>query len=155
MIKGALRGALSESVLRACKILNRKYNSSSARLSKPKSLYERLGGYDVIAAFVTDYIMRIRADPKFARFGYGRGADKKMRDMQLNIDYMCKVAGGSNYYMGRDMKTTHAGLGVTEDEWKENMKYMAEALDKYKIPKREKEEVLALVEHMRRDIVEK
>jgi hemoglobin len=118
-------------------------------------LYERLGGYDVIAAIVTDYIGRIRADPQFARYASSRGTDKKMRDLQLNIDYMCKVTGGHNYYMGRDMKTTHAGLGITGAEWKANMRYMAESLDKHKIPIREKEEVLALVENMRPEIVEK
>jgi len=121
----------------------------------PKSLYERLGGYDVIAAFMTDYVSRIRADPQFARFSGGRGTDKKKRDLQLNIDYMCKVTGASNYYLGRDMKTSHSGLGITEAEWAANMKYLSEALDKFKIPNKEKEEVLALVSHMKQDIVEK
>jgi hemoglobin len=120
-----------------------------------KSLYERLGGYDVIAAFVTDYINRIRADSQFARFGTSRGNDKKKRDLQLNIDYMCKATGGTNYYMGRDMKTTHAGLSITEQEWEANMKYMTEALERYQIPLKEKREVLAIVENMKRDIVEK
>ena len=120
-----------------------------------KSLYARLGGYDVIAAFVTDYISLIRADPNFVRFSTSRGTDKKMRDLQLNIDYMCHLTGSSHYYMGRDMKTTHAGLGITESEWKANMKYMADALAKHNIPLRERDEVLALVEGLRRYIVEK
>lgn len=119
------------------------------------SLYVRLGGYDTIAAFMTDYVSRIRADPKFARFSGGRGIDKKKRDVQLNIDDMCKVTGGSNYYMGRDLRTSHAGLGITEAEWEANMKYMAEALDKYQVPRREREEVLALVAKMKPDRVEK
>jgi len=124
-------------------------------MAAEKSLYERLGGYDAIAAFVTDYIMRIRADPNFSRFGTSRGTDKKKRDPQLNIDYMCKISGGSNYYMGRDMKTTHAGLGITQAEWEANMRYMAEALDKYRVPEKERGEVLALVTHMKPEIVEK
>ncbi len=78
-----------------------------------------------------------------------------MRDLQLNIDYMCKVTGGPMYYLGRDLKTSHSGLNVTEDEWQLNVRYMVEALDEYKIPQKEKEEVLALVEDMRRDIVER
>jgi hemoglobin len=119
-----------------------------------KSLYDRLGGYDVIAAFMTDYVNRIRADPRFARFGGGRGTDKRLRDLQLNIDYMCKVTGGPMYYLGRDLKTSHAGLGITEDEWTANMKYLAEALDECKVSQKEKEEVLALVDGMKRDIVE-
>jgi hemoglobin len=123
-------------------------------LAKEKSLYERLGGYDGIAAFVTDYILRIRADPQFARFSSGRGTEKKRRDLQLNIDYMCEVTGGSNYYMGRDMKTTHTGLGITEEDWEMNMRHMAAALDHNNVPQKEKEEVIALVEKMRRDIIE-
>jgi hemoglobin len=129
---------------------------SEVTLTQPgKSLYERLGGYDVIAAFVTDYVNRIRADQRFARFGTGRGNDKKKRDLQLNIDYMCKVTGGTNYYLGRDMKTTHAGLNITEAEWQANMRYMTEALEKYDIPIKEREEVLAIVANMKRDVVEK
>jgi len=120
-----------------------------------KSLYERLGGYDVIAALVKDYIAMIRADPDFSRFGTGRGIDKKQRDTQLNIDYVCHITGGSNYYMGRDMKTTHAGLGITAKEWQANMKYIADALGKNRIPEREKQEVLKLFEQMKPDIVEK
>jgi hemoglobin len=122
--------------------------------SADKSLYQRLGGYDGIAAFFTDYVNRMRADPRMARFSGGRGTDKKARDLQLNIDYMCKVTGGPMYYLGRDLRTSHAGLNITEDEWQASMRYMAEALDAHKIPPKEKEEVLALIESMRRDIVE-
>lgn len=124
-------------------------------MASEKSLYERLGGYDAIAAFVTDYINRIRADPNFSRFGTSRGTDKKAKDLQLNIDYMCKITGGSHYYIGRDMKTTHTGLDITQAEWEANMRYMREALDKYHVTQKEKEEVLALVANMREEIVEK
>ncbi len=33
-----------------------------------KSLYQRLGGYDVIAGIVDDFLGRMREDPKFQRF---------------------------------------------------------------------------------------
>jgi hemoglobin len=119
-----------------------------------KSLYERLGGYDVIAAIVNDYISAMRADPHFSRFSGGRGTDKKNRDFQLNIDILCAFTGGPCYYMGRDMKTSHTGLGITESEWEAQMKYIASALDKSKVPQKEKGEVLAIIENLKRDIVE-
>ena len=125
------------------------------RKKTEKSLYERLGGYDVIARVVNDYVSSIRADPQFSRLSGGRGTDKKNRDLQLNIDMICALTGGSCYYMGRDMKTAHAGLGITESEWKANMRYMAEALDKSRVPKNEKEEVLKIIEGLKQDIVEK
>ena len=46
------------------------------------------------------------------------------------------------------MKTAHAGLGITEKEWEANMKYIADALDKSKVPEKEKEEVLFLSVHL-------
>jgi hemoglobin len=119
-----------------------------------KSLYERLGGYDAIAAIVNDYIRAMRADPQFSRFSGGRGTDKKNRDLQLNIDILCSLTGGPCYYMGRDMKTSHAGLVITESEWDAQMKYIASALDKFKVPQKEKEEVLTIIENLKRDIVE-
>ena len=120
-----------------------------------KTLYERLGGYDAISAFVTDYIGFMRADPQFDKYASSRGKDKRMRDLQLTIDYMCKISGGKHYYMGRDMKTTHVGLGINASEWKQNIQYLAKALDKNNVPKKEKEELIGLVGKMRPDIVEK
>ena len=120
-----------------------------------KSLYKRLGGYDVIAAVVNDYVSAIRSDPQFSRLSGGRGTDKKNRDVQLNIDILCALTGGPCYYIGRDMKTSHAGLGITESEWEANMKHVAAALDKSKVPQNEKEEVLAIIENLKQDIVEK
>ena len=57
--------------------------------------------------------------------------------------------------MGRDMKTSHAGLGISEEDWKESVKLLVETLDKFKVPEKEKDEVLAAVGSLKKDIVEK
>lgn len=128
---------------------------TAATTANPEpSLYRRLGGYDAIAAVLVDYVNRLRSDPRFARFSGGRSADKKMRDVQLNIDYMCRITGGPMYYLGRDLKISHAGLNITEDEWAANMQHMAAALDAQNIGERERKEFLALWDGMKRDILE-
>jgi len=53
------------------------------------------------------------------------------------------------------MKTTHAGLGITEAEWDAAAKHLAASLDKFKVPEKEKGEVLAFVTTLKKDIVEK
>lgn len=68
---------------------------------------------------------------------------------------MCKVTGGSNYYMGRDIKTSHAGLGITESKRATDIRYMTEAMDKVRVAAREKRGVLDLVGSMKKDIVER
>jgi hemoglobin len=64
-------------------------------------------------------------------------------------------AGDPCVYMGRDMKTTHQGLGLTEADWNVAVGHLIEALDKFKVGKREKNEVLTFVSSLKKDIVEK
>ncbi|EUA51856.1 globin [Mycobacterium xenopi] len=118
------------------------------------SLYQRIGGYDVIAAIIEDLFNSLRTDPAFARFASGRSFDSQARAHQLLIEQMCDLSGGPCRYLGRDMKTAHAGLGITEAEWNANMQYAAAALAKNGIGEAEKTDFLALFERYRHDIVE-
>ncbi|MDH3530771.1 MAG: group 1 truncated hemoglobin [Acidobacteriota bacterium] len=84
---------------------------------KAKSLYERLGGYDGITAFVDDLLPRLQRDSQLGRFWQNRGDDGIAREKQLLIDFLCSSAGGPMYYSGRDMKTSHKGMKITESDW--------------------------------------
>lgn len=118
------------------------------------SLYQRLGGYDVIAAVIDDMFAALRADPAFARFGAGRSIDSHNRARQLLVDQMCELSGGPCVYIGRDMKTSHSGLRITAGEWSANMKYAESALLAHVIGTRERTEFLGLFERYRDEIVE-
>ena len=76
------------------------------------TLYERLGGYNAIAAVANDLLSRLRADPQLGRFWAHRGEDGIMREKQLLIDFLCASAGGPMYYRGRDMALTHRGMRI-------------------------------------------
>ncbi len=120
-----------------------------------KSLYERLGGYNAIAAVVDDFMARQVADPQLARFFVGHSTDSKRRIRQLIVDQLCEATGGPCIYTGRDTKTTHAGLGLTESDWQVGVKLLTATLDKFKVPQKEKEDVFAAVSGLKKDIVEK
>jgi hemoglobin len=120
-----------------------------------KSLYTRLGGYDAIALVVDDFITRLATDKRFERFFTGFSDDSKKRLRQHILDQFCVAAGGPCVYMGRDMRTTHKGLGITEADWDAAAKHLVAALDKYKVPEAEKNELLAFVVSQKKDIVEK
>ncbi len=126
-----------------------------ARGSAEKSLYLRLGGYDAVAAVVDDFMKRLGDDPMLARFFTGHSDDSKMRIRQLIVDMVCQATGGPCYYMGRDMKVTHRGLGITEQDWEASVRHLVGTLDKFKVPKKEKEELLTLVGGMKSEIVDK
>jgi len=80
-------------------------------MSKSQTLYARLGGYDAIAAVSDDLLTRLKADPQLGRFWAHRGEDGVRREKQLLIDFLCASAGGPLYYTGRDMATSHKGMG--------------------------------------------
>lgn len=73
------------------------------------TLYQRLGGYDAIAAVCADLLPRLQADPLLERFWLHRGEDGIKREYQLLVDFLCNAAGGPMYYTGRDMKLSHKG----------------------------------------------
>ena len=118
------------------------------------SLYQRLGGYDVIAAVIDDLFALMRADCRFERFGTGRGLDSRRRAQQLTVELICSASGGPCYYIGRDMRTAHAGLRITESEWDASLELTRKALENKSIEPQEQSEFLALFEHFKKDIVE-
>jgi len=123
--------------------------------AQEKSLYERVGGYNALAAVVDDFIGRLVADKQFEKFFIGHSVDSKKRIRQHILDQFCAATGGPCVYTGRDMKTTHGGLGITEADWDAAAKHLAASLDKFKVPEKEKGEVLAFVTTLKKDIVEK
>ena len=119
-----------------------------------KTLYERMGGYDVIAAIVDDFLAITRSDPRFARFGGGRSSDSIRRSRQLIVNQLCELAGGPCVYSGRDMRTSHAGLGITQSEWESSLRYVQAALRDAGIPPKEAGEFISFFERYRAEIVE-
>jgi hemoglobin len=120
-----------------------------------KSLYLRLGGYDAIAAVVDDFVPRLATDPQLAPFFAGHSQDTLQRIRQHVVDQLCQATGGPCIYTGRDMKTAHHGLGITGAQWDLSVTHLVESLDKYKVPAREKQELLSIASTLKAQIVEK
>lgn len=123
--------------------------------AQEKSLYERVGGYNALAAVVDDFIGRLVSDKQFEKFFAGHSIDSKKHIRQHILDQFCAATGGPCVYTGRDMKTTHTGLGITNADWDAAAKHLAASLDKFKVPEKEKGEILAFVTTLKNDIVEK
>ncbi len=119
-----------------------------------KTLYERLGGYDAIAAVVDALMVRIKDDDKLRRFYDHRGADGIAREQQLLVDYLCASTGGPMVYTGREMKPLHVGMRLDEEDWKCAMAHLTATLDTFEVPEQEKGEVMSFHEKLKSDIVE-
>ncbi len=120
-----------------------------------RSLYERLGGYDAIAAATDDLPQRLTSDPDVGFYWRGHSTDSMKRDRQLIVDFLCEAIGGPVVYRGRDMKTSHAGLDISEGEWEIFISHTKATLEQFQVPEEEKEEFLACAASLKGEIVER
>ena len=126
-----------------------------------KSLYERLGGIDAISAVVDEFIKNVledaRINARFANAATDPAAAQHFR--QMLIDQICEATGGGPIvgckYTGKNMVESHKDMNITEDEFNALVEDLVKALDKYKVPEREKGELLGALGSMKGDIVGK
>jgi len=118
------------------------------------SLYQRLGGYDAIAAATDELLARLQSDPQLRDYWKGASYDNHRKARQLIVDYMVEASGGPAFYIGRDMATSHQGMHINASDWEVFMRHSADTLDHFAVAAREKEEVLAFFASLRSDIVE-
>ena len=121
-----------------------------------RTLYSRIGGFDAIAKFVDTAFPRVAANPNLSRLFKGHSNDSKYRQRQLIIEILCRESGGPCVYIGRPMNPVHAGLDITEDDWKEFLKIITGALVELKWPEPERKEFLTMFEtKFKKDVIVK
>ena len=130
--------------------------SLAAQQAPDTSLYGRLGGVYAIATVVDDFLERVLADSVLnanpsinaARQAVPR-AGLKYRVTEL----VCQVTGGPCKYTGRSMKDAHAHLIINEAQWQALLRDFRASLAHFNVPAREQQELIAIVESTKPDIV--
>ena len=119
-------------------------------MASKTSLYDRLGGQPAIVAVVDDFVGNVAADGRIN--GYFARTDIP-RLKRLLVEQICAGTGGPCKYTGRDMKTTHKGMGITDAHFNALVEDLVKSLDKFKVPAQEKGELLGILGPMKPDIV--
>jgi hemoglobin len=122
-----------------------------------KSLYDRLGGKAAIVSVVDDFVANCAADARINRFFTATAADKNRLAAFKNklVDQICEASGGPCKYAGRDMKTAHAGMGISNADFNALVEDLTKSLNKFKVAKAEQDQLLGVLGPMRTQIVEK
>lgn len=123
-------------------------------MADTSSLYAQLGGYDAIAAVARELVSRLRRDEQLGRFWAHRGTDGIERELQLLINFLCSAAGGPMLYTGRDMKVSHAGMRISEQDWTIFIGHLQATLDSFQVPAALQQAVVGFVQSTGTDIVE-
>ena len=155
ILRERLRTSVAKAVATLMTIAMAACLTAALAQTKSKSLYERLGGYDAISAVVDDFAPKLFNDPKIARFFAGMSTDSRNQFMQKNKNLVCKVTGGPCEIISRPAKTAHAGLGISEADFNTVAKHLVDTLNKFKVPATEQKELLAIIDTLKPDIVEK
>jgi hemoglobin len=122
-----------------------------------KTLYDRLGKKKGITAVVDDFVGRCAGDTRIAAFFKPDVADparlKKFKDNL--VAQICQASGGPCKYTGKDMKTAHAGMGISTADFNALVEDLVAALNKFKVADADQKALLGVLGPMKSDIVEK
>lgn len=125
-----------------------------------KSLWSRLGGEPMVALIIDDFVSRAMRNPavNFSRKNSGkewRGSPVEINYLKRRILlYVSSITDGPHPYDGKSMKEVHAGMKITEAEFKALADDLKASLDLMKIASPEQAELLKLVNGIKKDVVE-
>jgi hemoglobin len=121
-----------------------------------KPLYVRLGGEPAIARVVDDFVAEVVADPKIKERHKKHFMDDNVAALKKKlIDQVGEATGGPQKYTGKNMKDAHKGLEITNADFDALVGCLERALDRNKVGKAEKDELLGMLGGLRKDVVEK
>ena len=128
-----------------------------AQAGTKKTLYDSLGGRAAIVAVVDDFVSNCAADKRINSFFAATAKDpKRLAVFKTNlVNQICEAAGGPCKYTGKDMKTAHAGMGITDTHFDALVEDLQKSLDKFKVAAADQKTLLGVLGPMLSQIVEK
>ena len=131
--------------------------ASAVGFAKEKSLYERLGGKTAIVAVVDEFVGRVAADNRINGFFKETASDPNRLAAFKGklVDQICQASGGPCKYTGKDMKSAHQGMGISEADFNALVEDLVGALDKFKVAAKDQQTLLGVLGPMKKDVVEK
>lgn len=122
----------------------------NATTTQKPTLYERLGGETGVRKIVNDVLDKNSNNPLIGYHFRNIDMDKLK---QLVFEFFSMGTGGPHQYTGRDMRSSHTGMNINEEEWISATNDTILALDMNGIGQEEKNEVIAILESLKGDIV--
>ena len=118
-------------------------------------LYQRLGGYDGVQAYVALVFPRVAQHPDLVHMFRGHGKDSQQRQFQMVVELICQRTGGPCAYTGRPMVPVHDGLGITDAHWATFMRIIGDGMEEKRYPPEVRDEFLAIWSAFRGGVVQK
>lgn len=123
------------------------------------TLYERLGGAYAIAAVVdrfSDRLLKnskiVNANPELKEW-HTKKYKTRLPGLKFNRTlWVCAVSGGPYKYTAKNLHDAHFNLHISPEIFDEVAMELSNALDYFKVPRREKKEVLGAFSKKKPDV---
>jgi len=126
--------------------------SMTVAQAEQDTLFKRLGGKAAITAVISQFVEYNSSDEIIGK----RWNPDNTENLKLYLtELVCKATGGDCIYTGQPMDVAHADLNVTEDEFNRVANNLVRALDKFKVPEKEKDELLTIIGSLKDQVVGK
>lgn len=126
--------------------------ASAPRDPALKPVFAEFGGKPGLVALVNDFMDNLMADPVTRPFFANADRDHIKKEL---VDQFCVILDGPCTYTGRDMASTHKGMGVNRADFNALVEDLQTAMNKHKIPFRAQNKLLAKLAPMHRVIITK
>ena len=110
------------------------------------SLYERIGGEPAVDAAVDVFYRKVLQDPRISSFFDTVDMDLQRAKQKAFLSY---AFGGPNKYSGKDLRTAHAHMKLTEEHFDAVVEHLAATLAELGVPAEYIGEVGAIAESVR------
>lgn len=114
------------------------------------SLFDRLGGAEMIDKIVDDIWINHTSNPKVKQ-RYTNSDPETVK--RLVREFMHAGFGGPLEYTGRDMLSAHTGMNISDEEFVSVCDDVLKALDKNNIGQTERDQILVVLYSMKPEIV--
>ncbi len=114
------------------------------------TLYERIGGEAAVDLAVDKFYDKVLADERINMFFDNLDMVAQARKQKA---FLTMVFGGPNDYTNKDMRTGHAHLGLNDEHFDAVVENLANTLDELGVSSSDIQEVGAIAESVRDDVL--
>ncbi len=115
-----------------------------------ETLFARLGDGPAVSAVVEQFTARILDDDRIST----RYANTDIENWRGHLrDFVCSATGGGCEYSGRAMKSAHARMNISDDEFNWTAGHLVATLNDFNVPAKEHEELIAAIASLRDQVV--
>jgi hemoglobin len=124
-----------------------------SQVTESKPLFERIGGDAAVNAAVDIFYKKVLADSLLAPFFSGIDMERQIKKQKQFLTY---AFGGPNHYTGRGMRNAHKASvekGLTDAHFDRVVSLLAQTLTELNVPASLINEVAAVAESTRADVL--